>query len=457
MKSNGGHRLIQLGLMFIVTSCLGCEHSPSTYLPTTAAYTDATGDDNGVVPPQPNTATPLPELKIPLAPPRSTSHQATALNCPIRVELQGQILPLKLTSRANWIVQSGRQTPQVQRAVENLSIKIQNQQLILGAYGTYALPVEIRYESNHTNETFELGSRRYHGVLRFVLDAQGTCRIVNELELETYLVSVIDSEMPAEFGPEARKAQAILARTYALAHIRDKSHASYADLTDGVRHQKYLGASFQDAGGRWLTAETLAGQQAVKATTDLVLTYNNKIFVAYYCACCGGHTLDGDEVYRTAENCYQGKPDPWCSAYPQFHWKKSFNRSEGYQKILDYLKENNLPFQNLKGMSRVTAQSPDKLPAWKISDDIRQLTITAIDLRRCWAVYGLLSPRFKIHLKPDEIEVEGQGSGHGVGLCQWGARGMDHAGYKAEDILKFYYQQVEIRNWKTLQSPLPQK
>jgi len=118
----------------------------------------------------------------------------------------------------------------------------------------------------------------YHGKL-MVKNVGGKLIVINDIDLESYLKGVVPSEMPASWEFEALKAQAIAARSFALANLGKQAKYGY-DLKDNTEDQAYGGAS----------AETNITNRAVDETHGLVLTYDMKIISAYYSASAGGMT-----------------------------------------------------------------------------------------------------------------------------------------------------------------------
>ena len=101
-------------------------------------------------------------------------------------------------------------------------------------------------------------------------------------------------------------------------------------------------------------------------------------------------------------------------------------------------------------MTRVVPSTSNKLPQWSVRDENNRYKVSAVDLRRCWHDSPIPSPNFQIQISDQEFTLKGHGSGHSVGLCQWGAKGMSKAGKSAIEIIQFYYGQVDIQNWKIL-------
>ena len=125
----------------------------------------------------------------------------------------------------------------------------------------------------------------YRGLL-IVQNKNKKLTVINDLDLEDYLKGVVPSEMPSGWELEALKAQAIAARSYALANLGKRASLGF-DLKDTPEDQAYGGAS----------AETTKTNEAVESTTGLVLTYNMKVVPAYYSASAGGQTINASAAW----------------------------------------------------------------------------------------------------------------------------------------------------------------
>lgn len=165
------------------------------------------------------------------------------------------------------------------------------------AYGnSIAIKVKGKYYDCSTNAIFinnpeskgflATKKRWYRGDI-VIYNIQGTLTVVNSLPLEEYLMGVVPSEMPSKWNVEAHKAQAIAARSYALANLNKRGSRGY-DLKDTPHDQAYGGAS----------SETPQTTRAVLSTRGEVLTYDNKIIPAYYHAASGGKTNSAGEVWN---------------------------------------------------------------------------------------------------------------------------------------------------------------
>ena len=164
------------------------------------------------------------------------------------------------------------------------------------AYGnSIAIKVKGRYYDCSTNaiyiqnpesKGFLTTKKRWYRGDMLIYNVDETLTVINSLPLEEYLMGVVPSEMPAKWNIEAHKAQAIAARSYAVANINKRGSHGY-DLKDTPHDQAYGGAS----------SETPQTTQAVLSTRGEVLTYDNKIIPAYYHASSGGKTLSAGRVW----------------------------------------------------------------------------------------------------------------------------------------------------------------
>jgi stage II sporulation protein D len=152
------------------------------------------------------------------------------------------------------------------------------------------------------------GGRGYRGSLT-LLRAAGKLSVVNDVGLELYLRGVVPSEMPRRWLPAAYEAQAIAARTYALAEMRRRGTF---DLYDDSRDQVYGG----------IAAERPATNAAVGATTGQVLTYDGKPILAYYSSSTGGRTEAVEDAFpgRQPEPYLVSVSDPYDTISPFHRW-----------------------------------------------------------------------------------------------------------------------------------------
>lgn len=138
-----------------------------------------------------------------------------------------------------------------------------------------------------TSKGFISTKKRWYRGEFIIINKNGSLIVVNNIPLEEYILGVVPSEMPSKWNIEALKAQAIAARSYAIANRGKRASRGY-DLKDTPEDQAYGGAS----------SETASTNKAVAETKGIVVTYNKKIIPAYYSASAGGHTINSGEVWN---------------------------------------------------------------------------------------------------------------------------------------------------------------
>jgi stage II sporulation protein D len=154
------------------------------------------------------------------------------------------------------------------------------------------------------------GGRQYRGRLEFFASRSGGLAVLNVLPLEEYLLGVVSAEMPSSWPAEALRAQAIVARSYAVTRMANRREATY-DVLATTSDQVYRGVS----------AETPQTDQAVHDTSGQILTYNGEPIVAYYCADAGGYTRAGEAPYLRSVPC----PSP---RSPHSQWEFQLSNAE---------------------------------------------------------------------------------------------------------------------------------
>ncbi|HYE95479.1 MAG TPA: SpoIID/LytB domain-containing protein [Rubricoccaceae bacterium] len=264
--------------------------------------------------------------------------------------------------------------------------------------------------------------RSYYGALSIEADG-GALRLVNYVPLEHYVASVVAGEYPFE-EPEGVKAQAVLARTYALKNAG--RHASH-DLSDDTGSQVYRGAG----------QETATSRAAAEATRGEVLTYAGALAEAVYYSSSGGHTADNESVWNGAPIAYlRGRPDPYDSEAPDHHWTTRASSS----RLLAALSRR---YGGTVTGIEVADRGGDGRVRQVRLHGARQATVRGSDFRSAVnAVFGsrtLRSTHFEVYPSGGDFVFEGRGWGHGVGMSQYGARGMAREGHSYREILDFYF------------------
>ncbi len=273
----------------------------------------------------------------------------------------------------------------------------------------------------------------YRGAM-ILKPAEDGISVVNELGLEEYLYGVLPLEMSRDWPLEALKAQAVIARSYAVYNL-GRFGLSGFDLSSDQRSQVYDGSGAEDP-------RTI---QAVDQTVGQVLAYHGTILNAYFHACCGGHTASAESIWGTGPDPYrpfQGVRDSYCSMSPHFRWKV---RVEGAD-LLRALQRGGVMATHLQGIGIAQRDRSGYIRAVSVTTDRGRELVKANSLRQWLGSGHLKSTHWTRLAKIDGAYViEGHGYGHGVGLCQWGARAQAKNGRDYKRILRFYYPGTTLR------------
>ncbi len=266
------------------------------------------------------------------------------------------------------------------------------------------------------------------------------------MQLEDYLVGVVAAEMPAEFPLEALKAQAVAARTYAVKRmggaggVANPLHPG-ADVCDDHRHgQAWL--SREELKKRWGTLRYYnyyyKVKKAVDETKGQVLTYQGELIDPAYHASCGGRTENSEDVWKFQVPYLRSVPCPY-DADPQPVQAASYSLEQVDQALGTSLSAvpaagGGNQARDIKVVERTSTGRPKTL----IIGGRRFPAVAVRDL------LGLRSTNFTWKVEGDSVTFTTTGHGHGVGMCQYGAKGMAEHGYNYRTILSHYYSGAEI-------------
>ena len=312
--------------------------------------------------------------------------------------------------------------------------------LKLGARQYPTKQIEIQPDQS---PTIRVDGHLYRGRMRLFRRADGLISAVNVLPIEEYLASVVDSEMPTKFPEAARQAQAIVARTYALYQIRQADPKSVFDLLSSQRSQKYLGVEYVDASGRRLAGESESSRRVVKETRGVICTLRKELFCTYYSAVCGGRTTNGREVFKDATDALKSVPCEWCRESPHYRWKTELSRDEFQQRATNSNGGGEKAIA-IHSIRQTSMPGTGAITRFDLDAGKERPSVSGIELRDRLPPGTLHSPHFHIKLEKDRVVFDGRGHGHGVGFCQWGAKGQAEAGRSSAEIIRHYFSGVEL-------------
>ncbi|MDC7289721.1 SpoIID/LytB domain-containing protein [Blautia schinkii] len=292
------------------------------------------------------------------------------------------------------------------------------------------------------------GSPVYQGIVEIHKGDTGLY-LINELPLETYLEAVVPSEMPSSYAKEALMAQAICARTYAWKQMEEKRLEEYgADVDDSVNYQVYQNIAPKE--------ETTA---AVRETAGQVLCQNGELIEAYYFSTSAGATST-DEIWGAEEaaaylksvECTFDSEEPWSKWEVTLPWENVQAKAQALSGGSGALVNLEIVRKNQSG-AVTTLKVITEDGAYEVNEEyaIREFlspsgcTITERDGSQTTGGKLLPSAYFTMEVLPGNgISIMGGGYGHGVGMSQNAANQMAEEGYTCEEILDYFFKDVQI-------------
>jgi len=293
-----------------------------------------------------------------------------------------------------------------------------------------------------------VGGKPYRGTI-VVYGSDGGMNVVNVARIDDYLRGVV----PLEIGTTSRddsaavQAQAVTARSYAYIHLTPNR---YYDVTGGTLDQVFGGVA----------AETAVGSEAVESTRALVLQYAGRIVNAPYSSTCGGRTAAASEIWRSDDEPYlqsvsdqiPGTDRYYCDIAPRFRWTRTIDGPQLNAAIAQYLASYVSAAGKHPGVAKSVAiashTASGRVGTLLISTDRGNYTLRGNDVRYVLRPPGgeiLNSTYFNVSSTQASdgsiarLVITGNGYGHGVGMCQWGAIGRARAGQDFRTILATYY------------------
>ncbi len=286
-----------------------------------------------------------------------------------------------------------------------------------------------------------IGKKSYDGILHVSPgQTSGEFTLVNQVELEKYVASVVNSEMKFE-NLEALKAQAVVSRTYALWSMQRNRKSDY-DLTDNELHQVYAGK----IPGNSLYAK------ATNSTKSEILTWNNKLILATYSSTCGGVTNPNESVWKGNSKPYLRSVEDKksCSISPHYHWDYQVDKLQLFQKI-------DAAFSFKPAGLFIKSEEHNRVKSVRFeSANGKILELTGNDFRlffkKHFGSHSIKSSRFTMEETEHTFKFKGSGMGHGVGLCQYGALGFATNGWEYNKILLFYFNSVKVVDYNNIKN-----
>jgi stage II sporulation protein D len=245
---------------------------------------------------------------------------------------------------------------------------------------------------------------------------------IESMALERYVASVLAGEVHASWPLEALKAQAIAARTFALLRMRERRDNSY-HIKNSVMEQ---------------VVKSKVDPIFIKASREsagLVLTFDGELAETSFHSTCGGKTTNAKSVWGRAYPHLVGSLCGFCQSSPTYSWQIEIPLSEIEAKFLQKISEIEILSRTSDGRTHTIVLIGPK-----------RKVMGGHDFRMALGPMRIKSTLIKeIKVNGSKVSIKGNGFGHGVGLCQYGAKGMANAGESFQQILTHYYPGTKLK------------
>lgn len=306
--------------------------------------------------------------------------------------------------------------------------------VVLRGVATGSNQIRIRIHAGSAFTLDAVGARTaYRGDL-LVRKKGARLQFINELDLETYVCGVIVNEIGDGQSPSAYRAQAVVARTYALTRVRERPNAAF-HVRDSQQDQVYRGVSLPR--NAVTTVDELA--QHTAQTRGVILTWHSEPFPTYYFSTCGGHTTEAGTAPLPSGGVTEplfGVPCKYCETSKYFRWSENVDVA----KLTDALK----PFGVRAPITGIDWTKMGR-GSWVAQVTVtfgpsnEKKVLTGLEFRRAAGLRSMCIESATPSSDGGTLAVKGKGWGHGVGMCQVGCQEMARRAFAADQILRYYY------------------
>ncbi len=254
---------------------------------------------------------------------------------------------------------------------------------------------------------------------------------ITEIPFEDYIKGVVASEMPTTFELEALKAQAVASRSYATYQMNGNKTKDY-DVTNTTTNQVYKTENQLKQIWKEEYPEKINKiKKAVTETENQILTYNNQVVNAMFFSTSTGVTENSEEIFSSKVPYLRSVSSKWDEESPSYQDTYKLTLNDFYNKL-------SLPYNQTITITNIEKTTTGRTKKLNINGQ-------TINGRKLAQKLSLRSNYFDITQNEENITITTKGFGHGVGMSQYGANGMAKEGYKYDQILKYYYQNTEIK------------
>ncbi len=292
-------------------------------------------------------------------------------------------------------------------------------------------PAQVIRGSDKINHRYE-GTFYVHQAVN--KKGQAIVEVINVVPVESYLRGVLPSEVIPSWPKESLKAQAVASRTYAyynIAHNPVDYDPKIYDVDDTSFFQAYSG----------LTMANPMTDDAIKATSNMALSYGNKVILTFFNTDAGGLTESAKEVFNLDLPYCNAKREPH-EPGPKSSWTKEFSVADASQKLAAAkVLPSGAPITGVEvASSDLSAGKRVKAMTFVLKGGTKK----KVDAAAFKRVLDLKSALFTAKVVGDKLVFDGKGNGHGVGMSQVGAKELAAMGWDYKKILSFYYDDTKM-------------
>jgi stage II sporulation protein D len=292
--------------------------------------------------------------------------------------------------------------------------------------GSVGKPAPLPLESP---QSFRVGGSLH------IMVRDGALVVINDIDMEEYVKGVVPSEMSAGWHPEALKVQAVATRTYAL----------YQRVSDAGREFDVV-ASTQDQVYRGRQGVDERVQHAVESTRGIIITYQNAPILAAFSSTAAGPTEDAMNVWSKDLPYLKGVECPFDENSPYYQWRIELP----VQTLEQSLRKQGIPVGTIATVTPFLYSRAGRVDKIRILHSDGEVILRGQDFRKAVGYSIIPSTQFEIEALGRMVVFAGRGSGHAVGLCQWGAKELADQGYAYDAILRYYFPGTELQHAASL-------
>ena len=294
----------------------------------------------------------------------------------------------------------------------------------------YQSITDLRIVPGDSQASILVNGNQYRGCVE-IYDIGGKLTIVNEIDVENFLKSTLNTQFTEEMNPEVMEATAIAARTNLYFWLERNPYARWDVDAKEVNYQGY-GAILQN----------LLVDNGVDATRHLVLTNNKALFATAWTKNCAGKTADYNTIFRRNVPASKGVDAP-LAAYDREKARWSFTiRKKELATLLN--------LNSLQALDLFIEKQTNKVYGVRLRDAHGSKDLDFLSFQKKIGEGRLRSNDFTLNSKGDQIQFVGYGDGAGVGLCLYSASKLAEHGEKAPKILSTFFPDAEVEKIRSL-------